>query len=197
MKIFAFALSFLLTALPSAARAQDPAIDAVAPRACSLPALSLSALLAAYDAHSHTRHLEVQALAQARRARVSAWLPQLMISAEHRKRQDQREDQERVVPLSRQRRHEQGLVFRAQIRWQLNELVHHHASLSALRLAQNLAQQHAKAKSILAQNFTRWQLLFLKHCASQVLSAQERRDCELLRAQILVATGVVLPHLQP
>lgn len=187
----------LLWLLAQPAAASSPSPGPIAPRACTLPALSLSALLSTYDARSAARSQQSHAEAQARRARASAWLPQVMLSAEHRRFDNRRRDQALVSPLTTQRRQEQGLVLRAQLRWELNQLVHHHASLSALRLAQNLAQQHAKARSALAQSFVRWQLLFLKSCSGAAFSAKEREQCELLRAQILVATGVLLPHAFP
>lgn len=197
MKKIEFSLTLLLMIFARPAMKGAEAKAFVAQRACALPALSLSALLAAHDARSRTKDLQARALAQVKRARASAWLPALTLSADHRRRQDQRLDQELVAPLSQQRRHEQGVVLRASMRWQLDRLVHHHASLSALRLAENLSRQHAQARSALAQRFTRWQFLYLKGCKGAAFSEQEHLDCELLRAQILVATGVVLPQVRP
>lgn len=185
--LFLALLTFLVLR-PGGARAEPGATVPV----CARVPVDLPALLSAYDRRSGARQQKARALHMARRARHSAWLPQLLVSAEHRRRSDQSLDRQVATALGLQNKRGEGLVLRAQMRWSLERLVHHHASLSALRFARTLSVQHQASRMELASLYARWKMLFHRACRGD-LTQEQYAQSVVLRAQVMAATGLKLP----
>lgn len=173
-----------------------PSVDADPSSRCRTRAPTLDSVLAAYERRSNAKAQQARALGLAKKARRSAWLPQLVLSAEHRQRNDWDRDREIAAALQLRERTGQGQVFRAQMRWHLDRLVHHHASLAALRFARTLVTSHRQERAGVARNYAQWRLIWGQACAGPV-SATRFEQAALLRAELVSATGMALPSIAP
>lgn len=195
----AFLLLLVAPLLGSTARAQPNAPGSRAsatPSQCWTRAPSLDSVLAAYERRSQAKAQQRRAVRLAKKARHSAWLPQLVLSAEHRRRNDWDRDREVAAALQLRERLGQGQVFRAQMRWHLDRLVHHHASLAALRFARTLATAHQAERTRIARSYAQWLVIWNQACARPV-SAARYEQAVLLRAELVAVTGVALPSVSP
>lgn len=173
------------------------ASSAPAPRlVCVREAPSLASILSAFDRRVGVRTQQAQVRQLVRRARHAAWLPQLVLSAEHRDRQDEAQDTELAAALRLHARDEQVLVLRARMRWNLDRLVHHHSSLAALRFAQRVGREHRAARQQLAVTYAQWKGLQAQGCRSGWTRVQYE-ELLRLRAMVIADTGLALPEPGP
>lgn len=163
---------------------------------CSVALASLPMVLRAFDQRERAPEQQRILARMELRARRAAWLPQLLLSAEHRHVQDQERQVEVAAALRWDARFADSQVFRAQMRWQLDRLLHHHGALAARRFARQVADAHRRRRQALARQHARLFFVWRQGCRQSWPPALYE-EYLLLRAEIVAATGLKLPLVAP
>lgn len=159
---------------------------------CKRALPTLMQLLSAHQRQQGANARQRQLQRVARRARSSAWLPTLTLWAEHRQLDDHASSRAALEPMALKASRGRGQVFRAQLRWQLGELLHHYAVNQALRLARAVHESQARSRQALAKDFGQLQALWWTAC-ERGWSAKDWEKALMLRAQLIARSGLQIP----
>lgn len=187
-----FSLILLWGLSGAASRPVAPFVSTAGVPRCSVAPASLSKVLEALDQRERAPQQQRSLARMELRARRAAWLPQLLLSAEHRHVQDQERQVQVAAALRWDARFGDSQVFRAQMRWQLDRLLHHHGALAARRFARQVADAHQRRRQALARQHARLTFVWRQGC-HQGWPPALYEEYLLLRAEIIATTALALP----